>query len=108
MKYNLIFKLAGVVLGVSTAYGSLLESAQQNSSTEALTHQYEKYSIYTGQLVEKGRAEGKAEGRAEGRAEGIASIIRSGLLSYDSFMRNDQYSEDIKAQVKQLLEAPSQ
>lgn len=94
------------------------------ASYEAQDKDYERYSHHTHELVTKGReeghaeghakghaeghAEGRAEGRAEGVAEGIASIIRSGLLPYDAFMRNDQYSADIKAEVSQLLGATPQ
>lgn len=111
MKHTLrvkMIKLGFLMHSISTAYGSLLESAPQNSSAKTPTQaetptQYEKYSIYTRQCI----AEGRVEGRAEGIAEGIASLIKTKLLPYDKFMGSDQYSDDIKARVTQLLKPVS-
>lgn len=92
-----------MISGISTANGALLESNRQNTtgtSFQPVNHpkdrDYDRYSEHTRELVE--------ESRAKGRADGIASIIKAGLLPYDKFMSNDQYSDAIKAAVRLLLE----
>jgi predicted transposase/invertase (TIGR01784 family) len=85
MKRQLIFKIVGIGLmlnGISTANGALLESNRQNTtgtSSQLVTYpkdrDYERYSIYTQECVEEGRAEGRAEGEKAARVETARQMI---------------------------------
>ncbi|MCP5322495.1 MAG: hypothetical protein H6492_00585 [Candidatus Paracaedibacteraceae bacterium] len=92
MKHTFIFKLAGVVLGMSTAEGSLLESAKQNATT-GISTQYEKYSIYTREQVLAGEARGDLLARIT-----MAREMLAGDEALDKVMRYTKLSrEEIEA-----------
>jgi predicted transposase/invertase (TIGR01784 family) len=69
------------------AYGSLLESAQQNSTT-GTPNQYEKYSIYTGQRVEKSRAKGIAEGIALEKINLVRKLLARNHLTLEEIIED--------------------